>query len=101
MKFENQKFYNCKVTTDSGEYLVSANWLHNNNLDHWKGWSCDAGFKRLSIDEKFNVYSGECMNDYLGNLTESWECFNKPTVCQRDRCTGCTDDLLITKSKND
>jgi hypothetical protein len=99
LKFENHQYYNCKITTESGEYLVAANWLHNNNLDHWQGWNCDAGFKRLCIDENFDVYSGECQNDYLGNLLGHWDPLNSPTTCKQERCTGCTDDLLIGKNK--
>ena len=38
-KFENQENYNCRITTDTGEeYLVYANWLHNERLDNWQGW---------------------------------------------------------------
>lgn len=96
--FENQKYYNCEITLDNGEtYRVSANWIHNNNLDHWQGWSCDAGYKRLHIDKDFNVYSAVCQNDKLGNLFGQWQVLDAPTRCQRSRCTGCTDDILIGK----
>ena len=98
MKFENHQFYNCTVDLDNGEqYNISANWLHNNNLDYWKGWECEAGQSRLLINFDQGIYGGECLNDYLGNLETGWEYENKPTVCKRDRCFSCTDDLLVGK----
>ena len=96
--FENQKFYNCEIVLDDGQkYLVAANWLHNNNLDHWHGWSCDAGHKRLDIDKNFDVWGGVCHNDYLGNVFGHWRLLDGPTKCKKNRCTSCTDDLLIEK----
>lgn len=100
MTFEDQPYYNCKITLSSGEtYRVGANWIHNNQLDHWHGWSCSAGFHRIDIDKNFDVYSGQCHNDYLGNLKTTWAPLLGPTVCQQDRCTGCTDDLLTNKQE--
>jgi hypothetical protein len=96
-KFENQKNHNCKITTDQGnEYLVYANWMHNEEIDNFKNWKCDAGVTRISIDANLNVYSGECKNDYLGNAQSDFE-LNQQTVCKRERCTGCTDDLMVKK----
>lgn len=95
--FENHKNYNCKITLDSGsEFKVYANWIHNNNLDNWQGWHCDAGHTRLHIDKNFNVWSGECYNDHLGNALDTWEP-KLDTICKRDTCTGCTDDLMTAK----
>ena len=91
-------FYNCEITVDSGEtYRVYANWLHNENLDHWQDFECDAGKTRLFIDSNFNVYSGECMNDHLGHALNGFTVFREPTTCKKERCTGCTDDLTVTK----
>ena len=101
MKFENQQYYNCEITlTDGNKFLVNANWLHNQALDHWQDWQCDAGVLRLDIDKDFNVHSGECQNQYLGNLFTVWAPLGAPGTCNRERCTGCTDDLLISKQKN-
>jgi hypothetical protein len=97
-QFENHKNYNIKITTDSGEeYLVYANWLHNNQLDNWQGWSCEAGASRLLIDKDLKVYSGECKNDYLGSAIDGFELLDH-AICKQTRCTGCTDDLSIEKS---
>ena len=98
MKFEHHRYYNCEIQLNTGEtYRVEANWLHNQGLDYWQGWSCDAGYKRLTIDKNFNVFSAQCENDNLGNLLTDWHFPEAPTTCQKPRCTGCTDDLLIKK----
>lgn len=94
---ENQSNYNCKVTTDTGdEYLLYANWLHNNQLDNWNGWQCDAGVTRILIDKHLNVHSGECLNDFLGNALTDFT-IKDTNICKRLTCTGCTDDLLTQK----
>jgi hypothetical protein len=99
-KFENHSNYNCEITLDTGEqYQVYANWIHNNDLDHWQGWHCDAGHTRFYIDKRFDIWSGECQNDYLGNVLGEWS-IKTDTVCQQPTCTGCTDDLITEKSKN-
>lgn len=98
MQFENHQYYNCEIELDTGDkFNVSADWIHNSNLDNWQHWSCDAGFKRLSIDQDFNVYSAVCNNQFLGNLFGNWQPNLAPSPCLRTRCTGCTDDLLIAK----
>ena len=97
--FENQENYNCRITTDEGEeYLVYANWIHNKQLDHWQGWICEAGATRLLIDKDFKVYGGECKNDLLGSAIDEFIVLEH-TTCKQERCTGCTDDLIVAKHK--
>lgn len=99
-QLSNHTNYNCRVTTDSGEeFLLYANWLHNNDVDHWQGWHCQAGTKRLHIDKNLAVYSGECLNDSLGSALTDFKLLANGTVCNRSRCTGCTDDLLVEKQQ--
>lgn len=99
MKFENHPNYNCEITTESGKtYLVYANWLHNEKLDTWQEWQCEAGSTRLYVDKNLNVWNGECKNDDLGHALNGFEIL-KHTICKRNRCTGCTDDLTVTKRK--
>lgn len=99
-KFENHSNYNCEITLDTGQqYLVYANWIHNNNLDQWTGWLCSAGNTRFLIDKDFEIYSGECKNDHLGNVLTDWNTKTN-TLCKKNTCGGCTDDLLTEKSKN-
>jgi len=96
---KNQENYNCCVTTADGEeYLIYANWLHNEGLDTWQGWTCEAGAVRLLIDKDFEIYSGECKNDHLGSALAEFTVLEH-TTCKQSRCTGCTDDLMVTKSE--
>jgi hypothetical protein len=98
-EFHNQENYNCRITTDTGdEYLIYSTWLHNEQLDQLKGWHCDAGHTRLFIDKNFDVYSGECHNDHLGNALDDFSLLDH-AVCQQQRCSGCTDDLVVAKHK--
>lgn len=99
LEFKNHNNYNCQITTESGEtYLIYANWLHNEKLDNWLGWSCEAGVTRLLIDKDLKVYSGECKNDYLGSAIDGFELLDY-AICKQIRCTGCTDDLVVAKEK--
>jgi hypothetical protein len=101
LTFKNHQYYNCKIQLDTGQtYFVDANWLHNTGLDTWHGWSCDAGYKRIEIDANFNVASGECKNDKLGNLLDTWDLLSSPTTCYQSTCSGCADDLIIGKRKS-
>lgn len=100
MTFSNHTHYNCEIIlSDNTKYRVEANWLHNEHLDNWRTWECNAGHKRLMIDSDLTVYSGECLNDNLGNITTGWIPLTKSTICKQTRCTGCTDDLLQYKRK--
>jgi len=94
---ENHINYNCEIIIESGDkYRIYANWLHNQGLDHWDGWVCHAGNKRLYIDKDLQVFGGECRNDYLGSAIQGFGMLDK-TICRRTTCTGCTDDLMVEK----
>ena len=98
MKIQPHEYHNCIVVLDnSRQYRIEGNWIHNQGLDTWRGWACDAGHTRLYIDTDNNVYGGQCLNDHLGNLNTDWQLLSEPTMCQQDRCTGCTDDLIVAK----
>jgi hypothetical protein len=101
LKFKNDEFYNCQIILDNQEtYFINANSMHNNQVDKWTGWTCDAGYNRISIDSNLNVYGGQCQNDYLGKLGSDWKLLTQPTICAKVSCNGCTDDLLAEKSSN-
>jgi hypothetical protein len=98
--FENHPTYNCRVTlADGNEYQMYASWLANNDQHHWQGWHCEAGVTRIHIDKNLQVWSGECNNDRLGDIFTGWDLFDGHSVCHRETCTGCTDDLLAAKWK--
>ena len=100
-KFENHPDYNCEITLDSGEqFKIYANWMHNQKQDNFEGWSCAAGHTRFYIDKDFNIWDGECKNSLLGNALTEWNPILDNT-CKRPTCTGCTDDLIVAKYKNE
>lgn len=72
--------------------------MHNQKIDNFKGWRCDAGVTRISIDQEGQVRCGECANTDLGNLNTGWELLEESAaICKRDRCGGCADDLMTKK----
>lgn len=100
MKFENHPNYNCEITFANGEtYKIYANWMHNNDIDYWEGWLCATGYNRLYITKTLDVLNGECSTHLLGNIKTGWQLNDDKLVCPRERCTGCTDDLITEKEK--
>lgn len=100
MKFENHYHNNnCQIELDNGEkYLIYAPWMHNQHIDNFKGWRCDAGVTRISIDQTGQVFSGECRDSDLGNLITGWQLLEESdAICKRDTCAGCADDLMTKK----
>ena len=62
--------YNCEIQTDNGDRRrVYANWLHNNNLDHWQGWYCEAGLSNFHVDKNFNIDESKVL-EFLKERTE-------------------------------
>lgn len=93
--------FNCRIFLEDGqEFLIFGNRLHNLELDYWKGWTCMAGTKRLHIDKNFDVYSAKCFNDFIGNAITGFDIFENGTICTREHCTGCIEDLIIEKYKH-
>ena len=101
LTYTNHPNYNCQIILDNGEaYNIYANWLHNQNLDKWQGWHCNAGVTRVYININGEVYDGECKNSRLGDLHTGWNLKDEDnSICHRTTCTGCTDDLIVTKEK--
>jgi hypothetical protein len=99
--FTDHENYNGIVEFDDGRTLhVYGNWLHNQNLDHWKDWICDAGSTRLYIDKHLDVYNGRCQTLKLGSALTGFELVDH-TRCPREVCVNCTDDLIVTKHHPD
>jgi hypothetical protein len=96
----NHSNYNCEITASNGQKSkVYANWLHNQDQDHWQGWHCQTGTLRLNIDKNFNVFNGECKTNFLGSALTDFEPLVNGTICSRVQCTGCTDDLMTAKQQ--
>jgi hypothetical protein len=97
LQFEDHHNYNCEILTDDGQkHLIYANWLRNQDLHHWQGWICHAGNTRLYIDKNFEVWGGECKNNHLGSALSEFNLIPH-AICHREKCTGCTDDLIVAK----
>lgn len=95
-EFSDHENYNCRITLKSGDsYQINANWLRNEGLDRWRNWHCKAGVTRLLIADD-QVYSGECRNQHLGTI-DNWKLEETFTICNRESCTGCADDLMVEK----
>lgn len=92
--------YNVKAyDAQDNEFLVFANRFKNEDSCNWKGWSCAAGSEHILVEFDLSVYSGECKNDYLGNLDNDFSLLTDYTTCVKEQCTGCTSDLTVTKFK--
>lgn len=94
---KNDLNYNVKVVFENSEALVYATKLHNEKLDYWQGWECAAGVNGIYIYED-KVFGGECCNDQLGT-TDCWNLIENYTICKRERCSGCTTDLMQAKQR--
>lgn len=91
--------YNVQVTfEDNSTTLIYANRLNNENLNYWQGWQCSVGVTGINI-YKDEIYSGECRNNWLGSFGTGWNLLENPTICNLERCTGCTADLIQLKWK--
>jgi MoaA/NifB/PqqE/SkfB family radical SAM enzyme len=93
----------CDVTVvlkDGSEIDIFSDQLFNNDLHHWQGWICNAGYDGIYIESDFNVYSAVCYNDNLGNLfDDNFSLLKTPTVCRQEKCTSCSYDLGMSKKK--
>jgi hypothetical protein len=97
LQFKNHSNYNCEIKTQFGNtYQVYANWIHNTDQDHWQGWHCNTGSTRLYIDKDLKVFNGECSVLNLGHALDGFDLVDT-TVCTKQRCSGCTDDLMTKK----
>jgi hypothetical protein len=92
----------CAVVFKDGTKIDVNSWdLFNKDLHYFKGWSCTAGSDSILIESDFQVWSGTCRNDNLGNLfDDNFKLLQSPTVCTKDQCTTCTIDLNNTKKRN-
>lgn len=75
--------------------------LFRKDLHHFKGWTCTAGTDGILVESDFQVWSGVCRNDNLGNLfDDNFNLLQSPTVCTKDQCTTCPTDLINAKKRN-
>lgn len=86
------------VLADGTEIDVESFDLWYHNLAKFQNWSCAAGVDSIVVESDFQVWSGVCRNDNLGNLLdENFSLLQNPTVCVKDQCTTCIADLINDK----
>jgi len=78
--------------------MMHANDVIKQNLNKFKGWSCNAGIESLMINWDGEVHRATCrVGGSLGNIYDgSFEPPEKPIICTRNFCT-CAADIPITK----
>ena len=93
------KTADCTVVLKDGTEIDIESWeLWRNNLHHFKGWTCAAGSDTIIIESDFQVWSGVCRNDNLGNLLDdNFSLLKEMTICTKNQCTTCTSDLNNSK----
>lgn len=97
-RLKPDKNFNAIAYYDNGQQVrVYGQQLHNQGMDHWRGWQCDAGYNRIFVFPNGDIYGGECRNDYLGNINNEFKLLDQPTTCGLDRCSSCTSDLIVAK----
>jgi hypothetical protein len=96
------KTADCTVVLKDGTRIDVNSWdLFNKDLHHFKGWACTAGTDSIIVESDFQVWSGVCRNDNLGNLfDDDFSLLQTPTVCTKDQCTTCPADLINNKKRN-
>lgn len=86
------------VLADGTEIDVESFEVWRNNLANFQGWTCSAGVDSIVVETDFQVWSGVCRNDNMGNLfDENFSLLEKPTVCEKIQCTTCIADLINNK----
>lgn len=113
-RFPNAEWYKLKLddslkiwaVVDNVKSEVKGNWFTLNNLNHFKGWTCNLGVDHIEIFQDGTI-SGNCrqriynmpyFNLYDTDFKEKFNPEIKPIVCQRDICE-CTSEIAINKKK--
>lgn len=94
------------IVKDTDERIVTTDdsWVIRNNLNYFKGWSCNLGLDFIKILPNGRI-TGNCgqrlYNDYNLYDKEFKNIFNPeigPTICSRDICR-CNEETVCTKRK--
>jgi MoaA/NifB/PqqE/SkfB family radical SAM enzyme len=88
------------VSDERKMIVLHSNDIIKQQLNQFKGWSCNAGLESLMINHDGEVYRATCrVGNSLGNIYSG--SFNIPTesiICDRNYCT-CAADIPLTKIK--
>jgi MoaA/NifB/PqqE/SkfB family radical SAM enzyme len=92
------------ITNEDGEKFItkSDSWITRNNLNYFKGWSCNLGVDHIKITN--GIITGNCQQplfDKVYNINDRDFEFSpaiNPVVCSKNIC-GCTGEIGIKKWK--
>lgn len=84
--------------TDKTGLTMHANDIIKKHLNHFKGWTCNAGIESLMINWDGDVHRATCrVGGSLGNIyTGTFSIPTEPVTCTRNFCT-CAADIPLTK----
>jgi MoaA/NifB/PqqE/SkfB family radical SAM enzyme len=92
---------------DGTKKTIERNWISLNNLNYFKGWSCNIGIENINI-QKDGLITGTCMekpfqenvyyNIFDPEFTTKFNPKLIPTICTKEGCF-CQPEMLMNKSK--
>lgn len=108
LKHDIKSFKKPRVVFEDGKSkYIERNFLSLNDLNHFKGWSCNVGLDNINI-QKDGILTGTCNmklygKDFYYNIydVDFVEKFNpelKPVICEVDSC-WCQPEQLLDKKK--
>lgn len=108
LKHDIKSFKKPRVVFEDGKSkYIERNFLSLNDLNHFRGWSCNVGLDNINI-QKDGILTGTCNmklygKDFYYNIydLDFVEKFNpelKPVICEVDNC-WCQPEQLLDKKK--
>jgi MoaA/NifB/PqqE/SkfB family radical SAM enzyme len=108
LKHDIKSFKKPRVVFEDGKSkYIERNFLSLNDLNHFRGWSCNVGLDNINI-QKDGILTGTCNmklygEDFYYNIydLDFVEKFNpelKPVICEVDNC-WCQPEQLLDKKK--
>ena len=79
---------NCDINITHNGEKVSPCKLIEDDLNHFKGWFCQARKLCLSVRTNGDIYAGRCGSELLGTLKDSANIRlrNTPNICPYETC---------------
>jgi len=88
------------IDSNGKSEFLSLDDIKNNGYNKWKGWSCSAGRRTISINSKGSVFGSVCkQGGSIGNIYTNFKLRTEWITCDFDVC-HCTDDIVLEKVKD-
>ncbi len=108
LKHDLKSFKKPRVVFEDGKSkFIERNFLSLNDLNHFRGWSCNVGIDNINI-QKDGILTGTCnmklygkefyYNIYDVDFVEKFNPELKPVICEVDSC-WCQPEQLLDKKK--